>query len=140
VIVLDTGVLFAAIDRRDGHHRACAELLRERTEDLVVLPAPVLVETAWLVQSRLGAAAEAALVASVAAGDFTLHDLSLDDWARVRELVMTYADMDLGVVDASVVVAAERYGCVEVATLNHRDFTVVRPRHVGALTLLPRDR
>jgi hypothetical protein len=32
---------------------------------------------------------------------------------------------------------AERLGHTRLATLNHRDFTVVRPRHAAAFTLLP---
>jgi hypothetical protein len=40
-------------------------------------------------------------------------------------------------VDASVITVAENLGITSVATLNRRDFRVVRPRHVEALTLLP---
>ncbi|MDQ3092152.1 MAG: VapC toxin family PIN domain ribonuclease, partial [Actinomycetota bacterium] len=45
--------------------------------------------------------------------------------------------LPLGTVDASVVATAERLGIAEVATLDHRHLSVVRPRHVDALTLLP---
>jgi predicted nucleic acid-binding protein len=40
-------------------------------------------------------------------------------------------------VDASVIAAAERLRDVTIATLDRRHFTVVRPRHTAALTLLP---
>jgi len=59
------------------------------------------------------------------------------DLERMAELVETYADLPLGTVDASVVATAERLGQAEVATLDHRHFTVVRPKHVQAFTLLP---
>jgi hypothetical protein len=36
-----------------------------------------------------------------------------------------------------VIAVAERLDVSEVATLDHRHFTVVRPNHVKALTLLP---
>ncbi|MHB2022060.1 MAG: hypothetical protein ACYCO3_01820 [Mycobacteriales bacterium] len=39
--------------------------------------------------------------------------------------------------EASIVAVAERLNLTELATLNRRDFTVVRPRHVDAFTLLP---
>jgi len=55
----------------------------------------------------------------------------------MAELVEQYADLPLGTVDASVVATAERFGRPEVATLDHRHFTVVRPKHVQAFTLLP---
>ncbi|GAA4546285.1 hypothetical protein [Pseudonocardia xishanensis] len=55
----------------------------------------------------------------------------------MADLVDTYADLPLGTSDASVVALAERLGVTEVATLDHRHFRVVRPRHVDAFTLLP---
>ncbi len=59
------------------------------------------------------------------------------DYARCIELIETYADLGLGLVDASMVTVAENLGVKTVATLNRRDFTVVRPRHVDALDLIP---
>jgi hypothetical protein len=40
-------------------------------------------------------------------------------------------------VDGSVVAAAERLGLAEVATLDRRHFSVVRPSHVDAFELSP---
>jgi len=55
----------------------------------------------------------------------------------VAELVETYADLHLGGVDASILAVAERLGITEIATLDRRHFTVVRPRHTDVLILLP---
>ncbi|RCG31862.1 hypothetical protein DQ384_07825 [Sphaerisporangium album] len=52
-------------------------------------------------------------------------------------LVEAYAGLLLGAVDASVIAVAERLGITEVATLDRRHFTVVRPWHTTALVLLP---
>jgi predicted nucleic acid-binding protein len=59
------------------------------------------------------------------------------DWNRIAELVEQYEDLPLGIVDASVVAVCERLGESRLATLDHRHFSVVRPRHCEALTLLP---
>lgn len=55
----------------------------------------------------------------------------------MAELVQQYANFPLGTADASVIALAERLGLHEVGTLDRRNFTVVRPLHVTALTLLP---
>lgn len=60
-----------------------------------------------------------------------------DDYRRMAELVRRYADFPLGGSDAAVVALAERMGAREVATLDHRHFSVVRPRHCDAFVLLP---
>ncbi len=53
------------------------------------------------------------------------------------ELVEQYGDLPLGTADAAVIAIAERLDIAEIATLDRRHFTVVRPRRVPALTLLP---
>jgi hypothetical protein len=103
----------------------------------LVIPTPVIVETAWLVADRLGPAAEVGFLRSVNSGELRRVDLDATDWDRVAELVNRYSDLNLGLVDASVVTVAGRLSIVTLATLNHRDFTVVRPRHCDAFELIP---
>jgi uncharacterized protein len=64
-------------------------------------------------------------------------DLTVSDYARMADLVVAYDSLPLGTTDASVLALAERLKLTEVATLDRRHFTVVRPDHVNALTLLP---
>ncbi len=97
----------------------------------------VVAEAGWLIERQLGPGAEASFYRSIAGGDLTVENLMPVDWLRVAELVDTYGDLDLGGVDASLVAVAERLDVTEIGTLDLRDFTVVRPRHVDAFTLLP---
>jgi predicted nucleic acid-binding protein len=136
VILVDTGVIYAVADRADADHHKCAELLATHPGPLLV-PTTVIVEASWLIESRLGPAAEIAFLRSVLAGDLTRLDLTDADWARAADLVQTYADLGLGLVDASLVALAERLSIITLATLNSRDFHVVRPAHTAAFTLLP---
>ncbi|MGF1646350.1 MAG: type II toxin-antitoxin system VapC family toxin [Kineosporiaceae bacterium] len=134
-LIVDTGPLFAALYTRDRDHEACAELLTG-ADDLLV-PTPVLVESEWLVTSRLGPAAFDVVYDDLLSGGLKPVDLSRPQWRRVRELCRQYADLPLGLVDASVVAVAEALGSDVVATLDRRHFAVVRPAHVEALTLVP---
>lgn len=136
-LICDTGPLFAAMDRNDVDHTTCAALLSEATEQLVV-PSPVIVELDWLASRRLGVEAFDAFLLSVENATVTVHDLSVNDYARVRELCLDYADLGLRFVDAAVMTTAERMGEPKIATLDKRHFGVVRPSHVRRLDLLPR--
>jgi len=136
VILVDTGVIYAVADRADADHDKCEQLLATHPGPLLV-PTTVIVEAAWLIESRLGPAAEIAFLRSVIAGDLTRLDLTDADWDRAADLVQTYADLGLGLVDASLVALAERLSITTLATLNSRDFHVVRPAHTAAFTLLP---
>lgn len=131
----DTNVLLAAADTSAAGHSQCCTLLDQETG--IAITAPVATESAWMIESRLGAQTEAAFVASIAAGELDVIDLNSGDWSRCAELIETYDDLGLGLVDASPVAVAERLGVTTIATLNHRDFTVVRPAHCVAFELVP---
>lgn len=135
-LVLDTGPLYAALDRRDAAHERSRQLLQD-TQDLLVIPAPVLVETDYWTRKWLGSAAFVSLLDNIAAGAFTVIELIPDDHARVRFLCDRYADSDIGFVDAAVLAIVERLGEDKLATLDHRHFSILRPRHVDSLRLLP---
>ena len=66
-----------------------------------------------------------------------IEDLTGEDYERVRELLQTYADLKVGFVDCAVLAVTERLGEPKLATLDHRHFGVMRPRHVDALELVP---
>lgn len=137
MIVVDTGVLYALADRSDAHHAACVRWLVTAPGPLVVLPL-VVAEACYLIGRYLGAEAEAAFLEVLAPGQvFALGELLPADVARMAQLVRQYGDLPLGGADAAVIAVAERLGAVEVATVDHRHFRVVRPRPVGAFTLVP---
>jgi uncharacterized protein len=136
VIVLDTGPLVAALNSKDKHHEECANLLRAHSGQLLV-PAPVLTEVCWLLDSTRGPQAEAAFLEAVAHGELDLVALTVFDIHRMAELVRRYADLPLGAVDASVIAVAERLHIMDIATLDRRHFTVVRPSQGKTFNLLP---
>jgi uncharacterized protein len=139
VIVCDTGPLVAAALSNDPDHRRCVDLFTglHLANRQMVVPAPVVAKVTYLIGRTAGAAAEASFLISLAEGDFIPMELITADYRRMAQLVERYADLPLGTCDAAVIALAERLDVNEVATLDLRHFTVVRPRHVKAFTLLP---
>lgn len=90
-----------------------------------------------MLASRAGDQAEVGFLRDVADGVYDLVAVSQEDVNRAAQLVERYSDLPLGTADAVVVAVAERYGAATIATLDRRHFSVVRPSHVSALTLLP---
>jgi predicted nucleic acid-binding protein len=135
-LICDAGPLLAALDRDDVDHRRCAELLESTRQDLVV-PTLVLGELDyWCGKIGLDEA-WLSFLEDVEAGAWRIEHPSLEDLHRSGQLQRMYRDMRLGVVDATVIALSERLSEEKVATLDHRHFAAVRPRHVSALTLLP---
>ena len=135
-LICDTGPLYAAMDVADQDHDACSRLL-ESINEPVLVPSPVVVELDWLAGQRLGPDAFLRFLADAEDGRLDFVDLQPQDLARVRELLDRYRDLSLGFVDAAVLAIVERLGEPKLATLDHRHFTIVRPRHVPALQLVP---
>lgn len=135
-LILDTGPLLAALDSADPDHEHCAALLVEADEDLVV-PALVLAELDYWCARRLNPDVWIAFLEDVLAGSYRIEAPTQVDIRRCKELQSLYRDLDLGVVDASVLALVERLGESKVATLDHRHFSAVRPAHAKALQLLP---
>jgi predicted nucleic acid-binding protein len=135
-LVLDTGPILALLDAGDPAHERAVAMVEEVNEDLV-LPTCVLVEVDYWAHKLLGEETWSIFVEDVASGAYRLEPLLLDDLQRAAELERDYADLDLGLVDASVIALCERLGETKVATLDRRDLSVVRPNHCDALTLLP---
>lgn len=139
MIVCDTGPLVAAALANDADHAACVKLLTDlhAAETELLIPATVVAEVGYLLAREAGSRVESLFLRSLAVGDFSVVELTTVDYARMADLVVTHSSLPLGTTDASVLAIAERLKLTEVATLDRRHFTVVRPNHVDALTLLP---
>jgi uncharacterized protein len=135
-LILDTGVLYGSLDRKDRDYRRCRALI-EGADEALLIPSPVLPEVDYLVSARMGPGPMLALLRDIEASAYEVKELQLSDYTRVRDLMDQYSDLDLGFVDASVLTLVERLEEPKIATLDRRHFGVVRLRHVDALELQP---
>jgi predicted nucleic acid-binding protein len=135
-VLIDTSALVAALDRADpAHDRVVAALGAERGS--IMVPIVTLPEVAYLVDARHGASRAAAVLTRIAHGPWPIVGLESSDLSRATDLMSRYTDAGIGFVDAALVALAERLGVIRVYTLDRRDFTMVRPRHVEAFEVLP---
>jgi predicted nucleic acid-binding protein len=137
-LILDTGVTVALLNADDRRHAACRRLITSLREPLIV-PAATLFEVDYWVRRRMSVGVWQTFVREVDAGAYLLEPTTEADLLRTAELEVQYEDLRLGFVDAAVIALCERLGEPKVATIDRRDFSVVVPRHVSALQLLPAD-
>jgi predicted nucleic acid-binding protein len=135
-LILDTGPLYASLDRSDADHARCRALIESSNESLIV-PSPVLVEVDYWINRRLHPGVLVALLTDIEAGAYVVADLEPADYRRVRELCDRSSDSDIGFVDAAVMALVERLGESKLATLDRRHFGTLRPRHRESIELLP---
>lgn len=138
MIVLDTSVIYALLDRRERWHQAAADWYAECREELVTTPL-VLAEADYLAESRLGSAFAAAVRRDISAGAYDVEWWAgaIGDTAAVAD---RYATSELGLTDASLVALAAHVETTRIATFDERHFRRVRPLRGGdAFALLPLD-
>lgn len=136
MLIVDTGPIVAIANDRDPDHHAVRAVL-EAHQGPLVTTSLVVTEAGWLIRSQLGIAAEIIIYRSIASGELRVETLTLDDWERIAELVETYKDIGLDAADASIIAIAERLNQTTIATLDERDFRIVRPAHTDLFELLP---
>lgn len=134
-LIVDTSAVLALLDANDPAHGACASVAS--ADHQLIVPPLTLAEIDYWCRKHDAGHALAAFVSDIRNGAYELASLSISDVQRALELGEQYRDLDLGLVDASVIALAERLRITTVVTLDRHDFSVVRPRHCAALTLLP---
>jgi hypothetical protein len=135
-VIVDTSALLAFFDTDEPDHSAVSAVLNGATEPLAVSPY-VIAELDYLVASRLGVAAELAVLGELAGGAWDLPAIDAADLAKASSVIDRYADQEIGVADASIVVLADRYRTRTIVSLDRRHFDVVRPLSGGRFAILP---
>lgn len=135
-ILIDTNVLVAYFNPRDGKHSSARQLMRDVVREPRLVVAPVLNEFFYLLSER---AYYKVAVDSLSAVTqmFPIIPIETQDYERVVEIMDQYRDVEFDYTDAAIMVVSERMGISRIATFDRRDFEIFRPTHVPAYELLP---
>jgi uncharacterized protein len=115
----------AAANARDEAHGLAAALVTELGRSLIV-PDPVIVETDHLLRSRVGAGSARLFLSSLVDGEHQVAFLTPALLRRAGAIDHRFADLDLGLADASVMAYAERHR-LPVLTFDFQHFRATRP-------------
>ncbi len=138
MIVADTGGVLALLNAEDRHH-AAVRAHYERFGREWVLPWAILPEVDYLAERRLGSDVARDFALDLAESRFAV-DAGVDrDLGRAAELLGTYADLRLGLVDAVVMAQAERHRAHTIVTVDARHFRAVRLALPAPPRLVPLD-
>lgn len=133
-MIVDSGILVAAANPADPDHAAAREILASAAE--MVVTDAILSETHHLIAARVGWEIAAAFLESVDT-DLVVESSTPQDRTRARDICRLYLDARIDYTDALTVGVAERLGERQIATLDARDFRIIRPRHTDAFEILP---
>lgn len=136
-VVLDTSVVVAFMAADEDDHEAVAGWIESLDDDLVTTPL-ALAEMDHIIEQRAGH-----LVAARLWHDFDRGAYQVRWWAdALREtlkIARVEGNLNIGLVDASLVALAERLGTTRIATLDHRHFRRLTTRDGDHFVVLPAD-
>lgn len=138
MIVLDTGGLYAALDANETLHGRAVAALAGAAPPRLLSPF-VLAELDYLIGERVGHQAQMALVDEVVRGAYQLEPFSAEDVGHAKRIMERYADLRIGLADASVVVLAHRHSTLELLCTDQRHFRALRGASGKPFRLLPFD-
>jgi uncharacterized protein len=135
-LIVDTSVLLALFDGDDRAHEAVMSTFDAIDEPMVLSPY-VVAELDYMIASRLGVPTELVVLEELASGSWELAPFGTDDLQSAVGVIEKYADLNIGLADASIVVLADRYRTRTIATLDRRHFGAVRPLSGGRFRIVP---
>ena len=123
MILVDTGVLLAAIAPRDEWHAECAAVLLTAKSQMITTAA-VMTELFYFVHRnalQLGPAWR-----FFSTGLVRLAPIATDDLPAIETLMRRYADRPMDFADATLVHVAGRESITDILTIDHDDFETYR--------------
>ena len=135
-LLVDTGIIYALADRSDAWHIR-ARTFVENYKGTLIIPATVVPEACYLLHTHLSPEAETAFIKTIVNRALRLELVDEDDLGRSIEIMNAYSDLMIGLVDSTIVSVAERLKISAIMTTDRRHFSVIKPKHCAAFTLLP---
>jgi uncharacterized protein len=135
-ILVDSSFLYALFRKDDPDHQAVrAAFVSAKAE--FILPQVVLPEAAFLFNRAGGMPLVIAFLDLLASAGLPLEPVAYTDLRRASDLMRGYTGTKLELVDCCIVALADRLNIMRVATLDRRDFSIIRTQSGDFLEILP---
>ena len=136
--LVDASFLVALAYLKASDHDAVVRFAMQNQRDLLI-PEVVLVEAMFNIKRLVGEATALALGRELLTRRQSPLFVSLrdEDFERALSVMETYGNIKLDFVDCCLTALAKRLNITHIATLDRRDFSIIRPRHISYFTLVP---
>ncbi len=128
--LIDAGLLIALFDKSDKYHLKALQFIKE-FEGQLWSTWPVITEACHLLD--FNTQVQLNFLIWIERGAIKLIDLNDNHLARIIELTRKFDDVPMDLADASLIVASEKIGCLEIASINS-DFYIYRDIRNNYLT------
>jgi predicted nucleic acid-binding protein len=138
LILVDTSAAMHLASSTSDRHEDVLRVVGQMDGPFLLSPF-VLAELDYMLIERHGQEKQLALLSHVADGSYELAEFGRHDVKAARDVMNRYADLRVGLADASIVVLAEKHSTTDVLTFDHRHFRAMRGPAGRPFRLLPDD-
>lgn len=138
MIVCDTSGLLALYDTSSPHNVAVQRVFDRDSGPYLISPL-VLAELDYFLLARFGPTVELTVLREITGGAYEIARFDDTDAEEAVSLAERYADLRIGLTDASIAVIAARHKTMDILTLDERHFRAIRPLRGKSFRLLPAD-
>jgi predicted nucleic acid-binding protein len=138
LILVDTSAALQLASPSSSRHEDVLRVVAALDGPFLLSPF-VLAELDYMLIERLGQERQLALLQQVADGSYELAEFDRQDVKAASGVMNRYADLRVGLADASIVVLAEKHSTTDVLTFDHRHFRAMRGPGGRPFRLLPDD-
>lgn len=138
MILVDTSAALQLASSTAQRHGDVRRVVEDLDGPFLLSPF-VLAELDYMLIERHGQEKQLALLSQVIDGAYDLAEFGRADVAAARAVMGAYADLRVGLADASIVVLAERHGTVDLLSFDRRHFRAMRGPGGRPFRLLPDD-
>ncbi len=128
--LIDAGPLIALFDNSDHYHLKTIQFIKE-FDGRLWSTWPVITEVTHMLD--FNTQVQQNFLIWIQRGAVNLFDLNKDHLSRIIELTRKFDDVPMDLADASLIVASEKLGCLEVASIDS-DFYIYRDIRNNYLT------
>jgi predicted nucleic acid-binding protein len=131
-VLIDSGPLIALFDANDDFHLASVQFIKSNKYELITTIASI---TEVLHMLDFNRNAQIDFLNWIEAGAVSVEPIAVDDFQRIRKLIIKYSDLPMDFADACLVFLAEKLDIDKVATID-RDFDIYRIKGKRPFTTL----
>jgi uncharacterized protein len=135
-ILVDTGIIFALADKSDAWHKKSLGFINA-FNGKVIAPSTIIPEACYLLNRYLGLSAEMTFIESLVRHELLVETVTIEDLGRSLKIMKIYSNLNIGLVDASIIALAERLNISKILTTDRRHFSIIRGEKGSHFELKP---
>jgi len=135
-LIVDASFVYALLNRRESRHFDAVYFALTSTDEWLI-PDVVFPELSYLFRRDFEYAGVQKFLELIQTIDVRYEPIIVEDIPRLREIAEIYDTAAFDIVDCCIMAIAERLDITRIATFDHRDFSIYRPRHCEFFELLP---